>query len=105
MKQRKWIGGDNEIFHYCSELEHALRQYYGEKEWYSSAGLFHNHRHVRKAVLRRRAPFEGGYEKSMVRTTVFSFPYRSSWSHLIDLRNGSVAKARTSSRWSGNCLR
>jgi hypothetical protein len=51
MKQHKWIGGDNEVFHYCSELEHALQQYHGEKKWHGSATLFHNHRHVRKAVL------------------------------------------------------
>jgi len=51
MKQHKWIGGENEVFHYCSELEDALRQYYGDRRWHSSAGLFRNHRHVRKAVL------------------------------------------------------
>ena len=51
MKRRKWIGGDNEVFHYCSELEHALIQYYGEKWWHGSANLFHDYRQVRKAVL------------------------------------------------------
>jgi hypothetical protein len=51
MQGRKSIGGDNELFHYCSELEHALTQYYGKKPWHGSANLFHDYRHVRKAVL------------------------------------------------------
>jgi len=51
MKQRKWIGRDNKVFHYCSELDCAMRQFCGEKRWHGSARLFHDSRHVRKAVL------------------------------------------------------
>jgi hypothetical protein len=79
MERRKRIGGGNEVFHYCSELEHALSQYYGKKNWHSSAGLFRDYRHVRKAVLAASRAIRARLREIDTQMTASDLLCQSSW--------------------------